>query len=184
MVWGTTPCILIDRPVGGRLRRGYPENMLVYRPPKASIWGHALRPRDPQKAAERLQIFFETYFEGPYQLEPSGAYELSWKESVLPNVDWDPTLLLPGNERFRKELFLMSSLSGERVSFPLGLSIPISACDPTSYEFLKNLCRDAPFKFSAKYFKVGIPVGKKGKIAYRKATDDVAARHASAVEQV
>jgi hypothetical protein len=158
--------------------------MFVYSPPKASIWGHALRPRDPQKAAEKLRIFFETYFEGPYQLDPSGAYELSWKESVLPNIDWDPTLLLPENERFRKVSFLMSSLSGDRVSFPLGLLIPISATDPASYEFLKNLCRDAPFKFSAKYFKVGVAVGKKGKIAYRKATDEVAARLASAVEHV
>jgi hypothetical protein len=156
--------------------------MFVYSPPKASIWGHALRPRDPQKAAEGLRLFFETYFEGPYQLEPSGAYELSWKESVLPNIDWDPSLLLPENERFKKVSFLMSSLSN-RVSFPLGLLIPISPSDPASYDFLKSFCRDAPFKFSTKNFKVGIPVGKKGKLAYRKAIGDVAARLETAVEQ-
>jgi hypothetical protein len=133
--------------------------MFVYRPPKANIWGHALRPRDPAKAAEKLRAFFETYFEPPYELDPSGAYELSWRESVLPNIDWDPTLLLPENDRFRKVCFLMSGLTGERVSLPLGLLIPVSASDPASYDFLMRLCQDAPFKFSAKHFKVGIPTG-------------------------
>jgi len=157
--------------------------MFVYSPPKASIWGHALRPKDPQRAAEALQRFFETYFEGPYQLDPSGAYELRWRESALPNIDWDPSLLLPENERFQKVSFLMSSLSGERVSFPLGLSIPVSPSDPASYEFLKNLCGDAPFKFSAKHFKIGMPTGKKGKLKYVKATGEIAAQLAIAMEQ-
>ena len=158
-------------------------NMFVYRPPKASSWGHALRPKDPQKAAECLQQFFETYFEGPYQLNSSGAYELSWKDSALPNIDWDPSLLLPGYERFKIASFLMSSLVGERVSFPLGLFIPVSPSDPATYAFIKNLCRDAPFKFSAKHFKVGMPTGKKGKLKYVKAIGEMAARLATAVEQ-
>lgn len=77
----------------------------------------------------------------------------------------------------------MSPLSCERVSFPLGLFIPVSPSDPASYEFLKNLCRDAPFKFSAKYFKVGMPTVKKGKLKYVKATGEIAARLARAMRQ-
>jgi len=157
--------------------------MFVYRPPKGSFWGHALRPRDPQKAAERLRLFFETYFEGPYEMDAQGAYDLSWKESILPNIDWDPSLLMPENERFRKVSFLMSSFPYDRVSFMLGLLIPVSPSDPASYEFLKRFCRDAPFKCNAKYFKVGVPTAKKGKLKYTKATGDVAARLVSAVEQ-
>ena len=156
--------------------------MFVYRPAKGSIWGHALRPKDPHKAAQKLRLFFETYFEGPYQLESTGAYELAWKESVLPNIDWDPSLLLPENERFRKVSFLMSSLMGDRVSFMLGLHIPISPSDRASYVFLKNFCRDAPFKFNAKHFKVGVPAGKKGKLKYVKANGEIATQLASAVE--
>ncbi len=80
-------------------------------------------------------------------------------------------------------MFLMSSLlMGDRVSFPLGLFIPVSPSDPASYDFLKSLCRDAPFKFSAKYFKVGMPAAKKGKLKYVKATGEIAAQLASAVE--
>jgi hypothetical protein len=158
-------------------------DMFVYSPPKAGIWGHALRPKDPQKAAEKLRLFFETYFEGPYEMDSSGVYELNWKESVLPNVDWDPSLLVPEGERFKKAMFMMSSLAGDRVSFPMGLFIPLSASEPSSYEFLKKFCRDAPFKFSVKHFKVGIPVGKKGKLAYRKTTGEVAAQLTAAIEQ-
>ena len=156
--------------------------MFSYRPPKNNCWGHALRPRDPEKAAERLRIFFETYFEGPYVAEPDGGLNLGWKESTLPNLDWDPQLLLPENERFKKVLFLVTSMLGDRISFPLGLLIPISASDPSSYEFLKKFSQDAPFKFSAKYFKVGISAKKKGQLKYVKATDEIAARLASAVE--
>jgi hypothetical protein len=128
-------------------------------------------------------MFFETYFEGPYVEKPDGGLSLSWKESALPNIDWDPELLLPENERFKKVLFLVSSMAGDRISFPLGLLIPISATDPSSFEFLKKFSEDAPFKFSAKHFKVGLPTGKKGKLAYRKATGEIAARLASAVER-
>jgi hypothetical protein len=142
-----------------------------------------LRPRDPHKAAEKLRLFFETFFEPPHVLDPSGDYELSWKESALPNVDWDPALLLPENERFKKVWFHMSSMAGDRVSFMLGFPIPISPADPSSYDFLKRLSQEAPFKFSAKHFFVGVPTVKKGKLKYTKAKGEIAARIVAAVEQ-
>jgi hypothetical protein len=171
--------------MGGLLQEfldGTVSPMFVYSPPKASIWGHALRPRDPHKAAEKLRLFFETYFEGPYELDSSGDYQLAWKESILPNVDWDPSLLLPENERFKKVWFHMSSLAGDRISFLFGLHIPISPSEPSSFEFLRKFCQDAPFKMSSKHFKVGTPTKKKGKLTYKKATGEVAVRLAAAVD--
>jgi hypothetical protein len=158
-----------------------------YRPPKGSCWGHALRPGDPAKAARGLQLFFETYFEVPghvhdVELFWDRAHELSWKEAVLPNIDWAPPFLQPENERFKQVSFLVSLGQAGRISFPLGFLIPISVSDPGSYGFLRNLSRDAPFKFNVKHFSVVTPIGKKGNIAYRKAHGEMAVRIASAIE--
>jgi len=44
--------------------------------------------------------------------------------------------------------------------FAGGLWIPISFTEPTSYEFIRRFSGDAPFKMSAKHFKVGVLVGQ------------------------
>ena len=153
--------------------------MFSYRPPKGSCWGHALRPKDPAKATEKLNKFFETYFE-PFERGKHSVFsytaELSWKTSVLPNIEWAPDFLKPGNERFRRVLFAVSLGVGGRVMFPGGITIPIVPSEPASYDFLGRLSADAPFKMSAKHFQVCVPIGNKGSLAWRWPDATVAAR--------
>jgi len=37
--------------------------MFNYTVPKSSCWGHVIHPKDPLKAKQRVNAFFETYFE-------------------------------------------------------------------------------------------------------------------------
>ena len=174
--------------------------MFSYRPPKSSIWGHAIRPKDPIKARLKVNAFFEKYFE---RLEPewnptkltvddfnlhnttgasnTGAINtraLSWNVSVLPNIEWHEEFLKPENERWQKIMFM---LMGDRITFMMGLLFPISLVEPTSYEFLRRFSADAPFKMSSKHFQVGISTGKKGKLAWRKPDADISARLQQAI---
>ena len=150
--------------------------MFAYRPPKGSIWGGAIRPKDPLKAKHAVNTFFATYFE---RLDPEWDttrqfnLSLSWNTSALPKVEWHEEFLKPENQRFQKVLFM---ITGDRISFPLGLFIPISSSDAASYEFLKRFAVDAPFKMSAKHFMVSVPLGKKGNFAWRKPDANIAAR--------
>jgi hypothetical protein len=148
--------------------------MFSYRPPKDNCWGHALRPQDPLKAKQRVNAFFETYFE---RLEPEWdntrqlTLNLNWNASVLPNVDWPELYLQPDNQKWQKTLLI---LTGNRITFMMFV-IPISPQEPSSYEFLKRFSADAPFKLSPKHFQVGI-LGKAGKLAWRKPDKAIAAR--------
>ncbi|HXI71008.1 MAG TPA: hypothetical protein VNN22_11700 [Verrucomicrobiae bacterium] len=127
--------------------------MFSYRPPKSSCWGHAIRPSDPLKAKQKVNAFFETYFE---RLDPQWdttrqfTLSLTWNASALPSVE-SPDYLQ------QRVLFLVT---GNRIMFAGGLWIPISFTEPTSYEFIRRFSGDAPFKMSAKHFKVGVLVGQ------------------------
>jgi hypothetical protein len=153
--------------------------MFSYRPPKGSCWGHALRPKGPVNSTDKLQTFFDTYFE-PFKRAKHSVFtftcELSWKTAILPNIEWAPDYLKPGNERFQRISFLVNLGTGGRVMFPMGITIPISPKEPASYEFLKRLSADAPFKMSPKHFQVCVPIGKKGNLAWRKPDTAIAAR--------
>lgn len=148
--------------------------MFSYRPPKSSFWGHAIRPADPLKAKQKVNAFFETYFQ---KLEPEWdttrqlTFELNWKNSVLPNLDWPEDYLKPGNEGWRRVVFV---LTGNRIMF-LHFVFPISPQEPASYEFLGRFATEAPFKMSPKHFQVGIPC-KNGKLAWRKPDAGIAVR--------
>ncbi|HEY4416362.1 MAG TPA: hypothetical protein VGO57_11780 [Verrucomicrobiae bacterium] len=126
--------------------------MFSYCPPKSSCWGHAIRPNDPLKAKQKVNAFFETYFE---RLDPQWdttrqlTLKLNWNVSALPNVESPEDLQ-------RQVLF---GLTGNRIIF-LGFWIPISCTEPASYEFLRRFSADAPFKMTAKNFKVGPSLGK------------------------
>jgi hypothetical protein len=142
--------------------------MFSYRPPKSSCWGHSIRPKDPLKAKQRVNTFFETYFK---RLDPEWdttrqfTLTLNWKASILPNVE--------SPENLRQQVLFM--VTGDRVMFPGGLWIPISPADSASYEFLGRFSADAPFKMSPKHFKVGM-LGKAGQMSLRKPDSDIAAR--------
>ena len=155
--------------------------MFSYRPPKNNIWGHAIRPKDPVKAKLKVNAFFKTYFE---QLDPEWdvtrqlTFELNWNTSVLPGIEWHEEFLGMENGRWQKVLFM---LTGDRISFMLGLLFPVLSTEPASYAFLKRFSEDAPFKMSAKYFQVSTPVGNKGKWAWRKPDAEIYARLQDAV---
>jgi hypothetical protein len=149
--------------------------MFLYRPPKSSCWGNAIRPKDPIKAKAKVNDFFAAYFE---PLEPEWdpsrqmTLTLNWKTSILPRVEWAPEYSKPGNEQWQKVMFIVT---GDRIIFMLGLVFPISVNDLASYEFLRQFSENAPFKMSAKHFQTGL-VGKNGKLAWRKPDPGVAAR--------
>ncbi len=159
--------------------------MFSYRSPKGSCWGHALRPKKTRpKRHKKLNAFFETYFE-PFERGKHSVFsytaELSWKSSVLPNIEWAPDFLKPGNEKFQRVLFALTLGLGGRVMFAGGITIPIAPEEPASYDFLKRFSADAPFKMSAKHFQVCVPIGKKGGLAWRKPDAAIAARLLEAI---
>ena|SRR5208282_3557375 len=149
--------------------------MFTYRPSKASIWGHAIRPNDPFKAKQAVNRFFETFFE---KLEPEWdtsrqfTLTLSWRTSALPRIEWAAEFLTPESQQWQKVMFIVT---GDRISVPMGLLFPISVTEPASYEFLRRFSAEAPFKMSHKNFQVGI-TGKSGKLAWRKPDADITAR--------
>ena len=153
--------------------------MFSYRPPKGSCWGHAIRPKNPLQAKQRVNVFFEKYFE---RLAPEWdttrqlTLELSWNASVLPSIQWHEDFLKSENLQWQKNII---TLTGNRIAF-LGFRFPLSSEESASYEFLQRFSTDAPFKMSSKHFQVGI-AGKTGKLLWRKPDADIAARLAKAI---
>ena len=150
--------------------------MFSYRPPKNSVWGNAIRPKDPLKAKEKVNAFFSTYFK---RLDPEWDvtrqfdFGVNWNTAVLPNVEWPEEFLQPDNQKWQEVFFIVT---GDRISFPMGLIIPISSSAASSYEFLGRFAKDVPFKMSAKHFQISVTVGKKGNFAWRKPDPNVTAR--------
>lgn len=141
--------------------------MFVYRPPKGSCWGHSLG-KDPVSAKQKLDAFFNVYFD---RVAPQGP-AVAWKSSVLPRIDWPEAFQGPENEKVRQFLFMVMA---DRVMFPMGIVFPLSPAEPSTFEFLGRFCADAPFKMSAKDFQIGV-VGKNGSFAWRKPDADIAAK--------
>jgi hypothetical protein len=139
--------------------------MFVYRPPKSSCWGHALKP------LSKLEAFFEAYFE-PVEHNQPGTRVMTWKTSILPNTDWPEAFLKPEAQVSRQLFFIVRA---NRLMFPMGIVFPISPQESSSYEFLRRFGQKTPFKMSPKHFQVGI-LGKSGRLAWRKPDADVAAR--------
>lgn len=150
--------------------------MFYYRPPKASCWGHAIRPQDPLKAETKWRAFFDTYFECPNLgklVTEITTFSLDWKTSSLPHVHWPEEYLNAINPQSRQVTFVVM---GYRFVFMMGIMIPISIIDPASYDFLKQFAAAAPFKMSAKNFKVAIPTGKKGKLTIKTPSQEILAK--------
>ena len=145
--------------------------MFIYRPSKDMCWGNALRPKDMdwRVAKQRLESFLDMYFETVERNEDS-KFIVRWKDSVLPNIAWPAEFLAPEQHKQREILFLFL---GERVGFPLGLTIPISPQESSSYEFLGRFSASAPFKMSPKHFSVVVRTGKKGTLLDRRPDADI-----------
>jgi|ERR1043166_3825612 hypothetical protein len=146
--------------------------MFNYTVPKSSCWGHVIRPKDPLKAKQRVNAFFETYFE---RLVPEWdttrqiSFITSWRTSVLPNVEWPEEFLKPENQK------ISFILTGDRASFIGGILFPLSSSESASYEFLRRFVSDAPFRMSPKNLRVSVP-GKSSKWAWRKPEGEIARR--------
>jgi len=144
--------------------------MFVYRPPKASVWGHSIG-KDQIKAKLKLDAFFDTYFERVDSVSAT-TLVLAWKSSVLPKLEWPEAFQGPEQQKVRQFLF---GVIGDRVMFPMGIVFPLSTVEPASFEFLRRFSADAPFKMSAKHFQIGT-VGKTGSFAWRKPDAAIAAK--------
>lgn len=101
---------------------------------------------------------------------------LDWKNSALPKVEWPEDFLKPGNEKWRLSFITVNLRAGGRISFLMGMNIPIPSNEHASYDFLERFSADAPFKMSPKNFSSFVPVGNKGKWAFRKLEPEFAAR--------
>ena len=97
---------------------------------------------------------------------------LTWKDSVLPKVEWPEVFLGPAKQKVRQFLFMVM---GDRVMFPMGIVFPLSPVEPASFEFLGRFSTDAPFKMSARHFQVGV-IAKNGSFAWRKPDTAIAAK--------
>ena len=136
--------------------------MFVYRPPKGSCWGHSFG-KDQTTALPKLDALIDSFFERVEQQGPTTLI-VTWKDSVLPKVEWPDVFLGPDNEKLSRFLFMVIS---NRVMFPMGIVFPLSTVELASFEFLRRFSIDAPFEMSAKHFMVGI-TAKNGKFAWRK----------------
>ena len=123
-------------------------------------------------ANKRLEDFLGIYFE-IVEHKNDSEFRIRWKDSMLPNIAWPEEFLAPDQQKQQEIFFLFL---GERVAFPLGLSIPISPQEPSSYEFMGRFSASAPFKMSPKHFSVAVRTGKKGTLASRKPDADIVAR--------
>jgi len=154
--------------------------MFCYRPPKSSIWGHAILPRNTAIATQRLHAFLAAWFEpivpDEGALESSFTCMLKWKTAVLPHVLWHPAFLQPGRESSQGSLCMVTLGNGSRISFGGGLLFPLSPTEEASYQFLEKFSADAPFKMSPKHFQVGITLGRNARLAWRKPDAPIAAR--------
>ena len=101
---------------------------------------------------------------------------LDWKTSVLPKIEWPEEYSKPENEKWRQSFFIVHLSASGRISFPMGINIPIPSNQHASYDFLEKFSADAPFKMSSKNFRSFVPVGDKGKWAFRKLEPEFAAR--------
>lgn len=144
--------------------------MFVYRPPKASCWGHSFG-KDQTKGIPKLEAFLDVFFERIEQQSPT-TLVLAWRESVLPKVEWPDVFIGPDTQKLRQFLCMVM---GNRVMFPIGIVFPLSTTEPVSFEFLRRFSADAPFKMSAKHFMVGI-TAKNGRFAWRKPDADIAVK--------
>jgi hypothetical protein len=147
--------------------------MFIYCPPKGSCWGSAIQTRDPLKAKMMCDTFFDRYFDRVKKDDPNSMLEFVWKSNALPRMEWPEAYLKPEYQH-AKRILVMGM--GYRVMFMLGLPIPISLSEPTSYEFLARFSADAPFKMNPKHFRIVIPSGKNGKCVVRKPSADIATR--------
>jgi hypothetical protein len=147
--------------------------MFIYHPPKSRNWGSMLRTKDPLKAKQMCDAFFEKYFDRVEDPDPYAMLEFKWKSNALPKIEWPEEYLKPGYEHW-KRIFVMGM--GYRVMFMMGLPIPISPTEPASYEFLGRFSADAPFKMIPEHFSVVAPSGKKGKCVCGKPSGDIATR--------
>jgi hypothetical protein len=142
--------------------------MFEYTVPKSNCWGHVIRPKDPFKAKQRVNSFFETYFE---RLVPEwdGTRQISlvtsWRASLLPNA----------RRLLARESAGFFILTGDRVMFMGGITFPISSAEPASYEFFKRFVSDAPFRMNPKNFRVRV-LGKSGRWAWKKPEGEIAER--------
>ena len=146
--------------------------MFNYTVPKSSCWGHVIRPKDPLKAKQRVNAFFEIYFEKldpEWEVTRQMTVDLSWRAPILPNIEWPEELSRPETQ---KTFFI---LTGDRVIFMGGLLIPISSSASSSYEFLRRFVSDAPFRMSPKNFRVSVPA-KRGKWKWTKPEGEIAER--------
>ena len=146
--------------------------MFRYTVPKSSCWGHVIRPKDPLKAKQRVNGFFEKYFEAmvpEWDRTRQIDATVSWRESVLPSVEWSEDL---SNAENQKMFFLVT---GDRVMFPGGMPFPISSEESASYEFLREFVTDAPFRMNSKNFRVRIR-GKSGRWGWEKPEGEIAER--------
>lgn len=146
--------------------------MFNYTVSKSSCWGHIIRPKDPVKAKQRVNAFFETYFERlipEWDTTRQLTFVLSWKTSVLPHVTWTEELATPES---RKVGFL---LTGDRVIFMGGIPFPISSSEPTSYDFLRRFVADAPFRMNPQNFRVRV-MSASGRWTWKKPEGNVAER--------
>lgn len=145
--------------------------MFYYTVSKSSCWGHMIRPKDPVKAKQRVNTFFENYFE---RLVPewdatrriSGVF--GWNSSVLPNVEWSDDFK-PENQK----MFFI--LTGDRVMFMGGITFPLSSSDQASYKFLRRFVSDAPFRMTSQNFRHRV-LGASGRWSWKKPEGQIAER--------
>jgi hypothetical protein len=101
---------------------------------------------------------------------------LEWNASILPKIEWPQEYLKPGNEKWRQSFIMVHLGASPRMSFPMGINIPIPSNEHASYDFLGRFSADAPFKMKAGNFSSFVPVGDKGKWAFRKLESEFATR--------
>ena len=111
----------------------------------------------------------------------SFACDLTWKSSALPKVEWPEDLANSEDQSFKISSLSVNMQTGGRISFSMGIVIPISWQEDASYDFLSRFSADVPFKMSPKNFVVDKPVGKKGGWAWRKPDADTLARLQKAI---
>lgn len=78
----------------------------------------------------------------------------------------------PRRPAWRQFLFI---LMGDRVGFPIDIVFRLSPTEPASMQFLGRFAAEAPFKMSAKHFRVGV-ISKSGRIAWSKPEARMAAK--------
>jgi hypothetical protein len=110
--------------------------------------------------------------------------KLVWKKTALPSYENSGEVFSgfeSSNGKIASPIFKANLRFGGRFMFVLGLLIPISASESSSYEFLKKFSADAPMKMNPKHFRVFTTGGKKLTKSWRKPDADIAAKLADAI---